>query len=436
MKMKTKTEHPAALNRRGFLKSTGVAVMGGALAPAISFSQSAPKAANVLKIGLIGCGGRGSGAASQAIQADPDVVLTAMGDAFIDRLDESYNALVELHPKKVQVEKTHKFIGFDAYQKVIASGVDVVLLATPPAFRPDHMIAAIEAGKHVFCEKPVAVDAPGIRKVLEAAKKAKEKKLSVVSGFCFRYDSPKRALFEKILNGEIGEVKNIYTVRNGGKLWSMPRKQDWGDIEYQLRNWLYYDYLSGDFITEMMVHSLDMMSWAMGDRNPIRATGTGGRQSRTNEIYGNVYDHFAIEYEYENNVKGIHMSRQQEGCANTNRVEIAGSTGNGFIQGKKHEITGKSSWHYDGPENDMYQTEHNELFTSIRNSSPINDGEKMARSSMLGILGRMTAYTGKTISWEEALNSQYVIGPAIDQYNWKLKWPVAEVAKPGITNFF
>jgi len=425
-----------AVNRRDFIKSTSAAVIGGTIVPSVGFSKATPKIDNTIKVGLIGCGGRGSGAAAQAIQADPDVVLTAMGDVFPDRLKQSYDALYELHPKKVLVEKSNQFIGFDAYKKVIDSGVDVVLLTTPPAFRPDHLTAAVNAGKHAFCEKPVAVDAPGVRKVLEAAKKAKEKKLSVMSGFCFRYDFPKRAIFEKVLKGEIGEIKNVYTIRNGGKLWSLPRKPDWGNMEYQLRNWLYYDYLSGDFLVEMMVHSLDMMSWALGDVNPISATGTGGRQTRTEEVYGNVYDHFAIEFEYENGVKGLHMSRQQDGCSNSNRVEVAGSKGNAFIQGNKHAITGSINWQFEGEKGDLSQNEHNELFAAIRSGKLINDGEKMARSSMLGILGRMAAYTGKTIKWEDALNSNHSLGPAIDQYNWKLDWPVAEVAKPGITNFF
>ncbi len=427
----------SAVNRRGFLKRTGAVVIGSSLIHQLGFAGHPLQASsNTLKVGLIGCGGRGAGAASQALQADANVVLTAMGDVFQDRLDESYKELAEMYPEKVKVDKAHKFVGFDAYKKVIESDVDVVLLATPPAFRPDHMMAAVEAGKHAFCEKPVAIDAPGVRKVLAAAKKAKEKKLSVVSGFCFRYDLPKLALFDKVLKGEIGEIKNVYTIRNGGELWTKPRQPGWTDMEYQLRNWLYYDWLSGDFITEMMVHSLDMMSWAMGDKNPIKATGTGGRQSRTEEIYGNAYDHFAIEYEYEKGVKGMHMSRQQDGCSFTNRVEIAGSQGNAFIHGNKHEITGKVNWQYEGPKNDMYQTEHDELFASIRQGKPINDGELMARSSMLGVLGRMVAYTGQTITWDEAMNSNVVLAPAIDQYSWELKWATAEVAKPGITKVF
>ena len=436
--MKKNNENIFASGRRRFLKSTGAAFIGGTLAHQIGFAKQPASTVigNTLKVGLIGCGGRGSGAAGQALQADPHVVLTAMADIFPDRLDECYRDLVAKFPEKVKVDKTQRFIGFDAYKKVIESDLDVVLLATPPAFRPDHLMATIKAGKHVFCEKPVAVDAPGVRNVLAAVKLAKEKKLSVVSGFCFRYDAPKRALFEKVLKGEIGEIKNVYTIRNGGQLWSFPRQSGWSDMEYQLRNWLYYNWLSGDFMTEQMVHSLDMMSWAMGDKNPVAATGIGGRQSRVQEIYGNVYDHCGIEYEYDKGVKGLHLSRQQEGCSTTSRVEIAGTQGNALISGDRHEISGKVNWHYEGEKKDMYQTEHDELFASIRQGRPIHDGELMARSTMIAILGRMAAYTGQTITWDEALQSNQVLGPAVDQYSWELKWAGPKIAKPGITKSF
>jgi predicted dehydrogenase len=245
-----------------------------------------------------------------------------MGDVFEDRLNESYQELIKEAEDKVKVSNQNKFVGFDAYLKVIQSGVDVVLLTTPPAFRPDHLTAAVDAGKHVFCEKPVAVDAPGVRKVLAAAKKAQEKKLSLLSGFCLRYDSGNRAIFGKILNGDIGEIKTVSTFRNGGELWYKPRQQSWSNMTNQMRNWYYYNWLSGDFIVEMAVHSLDMMSWAMGDKMPVQATGTGGRQVRVEDKYGNIYDHFAVEFEYANGVKGFHFARQQEKTSSRNSVEV------------------------------------------------------------------------------------------------------------------
>ncbi|WP_018614920.1 Gfo/Idh/MocA family protein [Segetibacter koreensis] len=430
-----KNKNIFAPNRRSFIRNSSLALIGSTLT--YNTGIAAPSGGtrrNVLKVGLIGCGGRGTGAAAQALQADPDVVLTAMGDVFEDRLNEAYQDIIKVAGDKVKVNKENKFIGFDAYLKVIASGVDVVLLATPPAFRPDHLTAAINAGKHVFCEKPVAVDAPGVRKVLMAAKKAKEKNLSLVSGFCFRYDSSNRAIFGKILKGDVGDIRAVSTFRYGGELWTKPRQPDWTEMTYQMRNWYYYNWLSGDFIVEQAVHSLDMMSWAMGDQMPVKATGTGGRQVRVDDIFGNIYDHFAIEFEYANGAKGFHSTRQQAGTSNRNTVEVMGTDGNALINiGRNYEITGKNAWKYSGPKNNMYQTEHDELFASIRNGKPMNDGEWMAKSTMLAIWARMAGYTGQTISWDQAMNSNETLGPKTEDYTWDLKWKVPPVAKPGIT---
>lgn len=432
--MKENTGISGKSNRRLFIKSTGAAVIGSTLPFTMGFAKPGiSPTANTLKVGLIGCGGRGSGAAAQALAADPDVILTAMGDVFSDRLEQSYSAILEEHPKKVKVNKSHKFVGFDAYKKVIESGVDVVILTTPPSFRPEHLTAAIDAGKHVFCEKPVAVDAPGVRKVLEAVRKAKEKNLSLTSGFTYRYEFSKRALVERILNGDIGEIKSVSATRNGGGLWYKPREANWTDMEYQMRNWYYQNWLSGDYIVEMIVHSLDMMSWAMGEKIPVKATGTGGRQARVDQKYGNIYDHFAIEYEYENGVRGFCLSRQQEGCSNRNTIEIAGTKGDAIVGGKVPIITGKTKWEYNGEINNPYQTQHDELFAAIRKGKPTNDGQIMVNSTMMGILGRMVAYSGQTLTWQDALNSNQVLGPPVDQFSWDLKYTSPEVAIPGVT---
>lgn len=424
-----------AQNRRSFLKNSGIALIGSTLAYRTGIAAPLPGAKNTtLKVGLIGCGGRGTGAAVQALQADPDVVLTAMGDVFEDRLNEAYQEIIKVANNRVTINNENKFVGFDAYLKVINSGVDVVLLATPPAFRPDHLMAAVNAGKHVFCEKPVAVDAPGVRKVLLAAKKAQEKKLSLVSGFCFRYDLSNRSIFGKILKGDVGDIRTVSTFRHGGELWTKPRQPDWTKMTYQMRNWYYYNWLSGDFIVEQAVHSIDMMSWAMGDQMPVKATGTGGRQVRVAEIYGNIYDHFAVEFEYANGAKGFHFTRQQAGTSGRNTVEVMGTEGTASITiGRSYEITGKNAWKYTGPRNDMYQTEHDELFASIRNGKPINDGEWMAKSTMLAIWARMAGYTGQTITWDQAINSNETLGPKTEDYTWDLNWKVPPVAKPGIT---
>ncbi|WP_025764847.1 Gfo/Idh/MocA family protein [Dyadobacter tibetensis] len=425
-------------SRRDVLKMAGMAIAGSAL-PTVAILNPNKVYAGVnsetLKVGLIGCGGRGSGAANQALKADKNVVLHAMGDIFKDKMDSSHANLSKIHGAKVKVDEDRKFLGFDAFQKVLDSGVDVVLLATPPHFRPEHLTAAVKAGKHVFCEKPVAVDAAGVRKVLDAAKMAKQKNLSLMSGFCWRYHEPKRASFNRILDGAVGDISAVYNTYDTGTLWSFPRQPGWTDAEYVLRNWTYYTWLAGDHIVEQAVHSIDMMAWAMGGKLPISAVGTGGRQVRTDELFGNVFDHFSIVYDYDNGVKGFHHSRQQANCENSYLVETIGSKGRAMVNCAKnhHEIYGQNPWKYDGANNDMYQTEHNELFAAIRSGNHVNDGEFMAHSTLTAIMGRMAAYTGKRISWDQALNSTEVLGP--DTYSFQMAPPAIEVAKPGITAF-
>ncbi|MFT3747942.1 MAG: Gfo/Idh/MocA family oxidoreductase [Agriterribacter sp.] len=428
--------------RRAFLKLSGMAVTASALPFNIIQAKTVSKNINAdtLKVGLIGCGGRGSGAANQALNADPNVVLHAMADLFQDRLQKSLTNLKELHGDKANVSPEHQYIGFDAYKKVLDSGVDVVILATTPAFRPLHLEAAVEAGKHIFCEKPVAVDAAGIKRVLEAAKKAKAKNVSIVSGFCWRFHEPKRATFGKINDGAIGDVLTVYNTYNTGDTYrtyqfEAPRLDN---AEWQLRNWPLFNWLSGDHIVEQAVHSIDMMSWAFGNQLPISAVGTGGRQVRVGEKNGNIFDHFAITYEFANGAKGFHMSRQQEGCERSYAVESWGTKGRALVDcaANIHQInTGKKQWTYSGQNNDMYQTEHNELFAAIRKGNTISQGEDVALSSMIAIMGRMVAYTGKKITWDEAMNSKEILGPSTDSYTFDLAIPVTEVAKPGITPF-
>ena len=340
------------------------------------------------------------------------------------------NASEKGYPEKVAVEEEHCFVGFDAYQRVIDSGVDVVLLATPPHFRPAHLRAAVEAGKHAFCEKPVAVDAPGVRSVLASAELAESQGLSIVSGFCWRYDYGVRETMKRVLDGEIGEIVAIQENYNTGSLWMHPRQPEWSDMEWQLRNWLYFTWLSGDHNVEQHVHSLDKAAWAMRDEPPVRATGLGGRQVRTASEYGHVFDHHAVVYEYANGTRAFAFCRQQDGCSNDVDDYIMGTKGQAVVL--KNRITGPHEWRFRGEKNNMYQTEHDELFASIRSGQPINDGVPMARSTMMAILGRMATYTGQTISWEQAFNSQETLGPAT--YEWG-SLEVPAVAMPGRTPF-
>lgn len=434
---------PTNASRRNFIKLSGSTLAASTMGFNV-IANPYPKHqfnADTLKVGIIGCGGRGTGAALQAVRGDKNIVLTAMADVFEDKLELAYNSLMEEAPDKIKVPANQKFLGFDAYKKVLQTDVDIIISGTPPNFRPAHLEAAIEAGKHVFFEKPVAVDAAGIRKVIEVAKKAKEKKLGFMSGFCWRYDFPKRETFQRVLDGEIGDVLSIYNTYNTGAGAWRDIKPSWGKFKKELRNWVYYTWMSGDHIVEQAVHSLDLMSWAKGDVLPIKASGTGGRQSRIEPEFGNIYDHFAITYEYPDGSRGFHHSRQQKGTTGAYGIELLGTRGRCDINvWNRHEIKGKQSWswektHTEKDKNNMYQTEHDELMASIRKGDPINDGIRSANSTMLAIWGRMVAYTGKDLTWDEALNSQEMLTPHIDEYNWDLDWKIKEVARPGVTQF-
>jgi predicted dehydrogenase len=416
--------------RRDFLASAATAAALASLAPGVHAAGS-----DVLKVGLVGCGGRGTGAAGQALNADPNVLLIAMGDMFPDRLQSSLRDLRadEKIAAKVQVKPENCYTGFDAYKGVLQSGVDVVLLTTPPHFRPLHLQAAVDAGKHVFCEKPVAVDAPGVRKVFAACRDARRKGTAVVSGLCWRYHHAKRETFKRLHDGAVGDVVALHTSYNTGSLWHRDRQPGWSDMEWQLRNWLYFTWLSGDHIVEQHIHSLDKMAWAMKDQPPLKATGTGGRQVRTGPEFGQIWDHFATVFEYPNGVKLFAYCRQQAGTAQDVTDHVLGTEGTCDVM--KHSIRGKNRWQYrpqPGSVDDMYQNEHNELFASIRSGKPINDGEWMTQSTLLAIMGRMAAYTGKVITWEQALNSKEDLTPPAYEFG---PLPVPPVAMPGVTKF-
>ncbi len=426
---------PESPSRRNFLRQSTTAVVAGSVAMNMGLRAGAFAAgSDVLRVGLIGCGGRGTGAAQQALRADPNARLIAMGEAFSDRLDESLQSLKNSTVKdRVQVDDDHKFVGFDAYKHVIET-CDVVLLAEPPHFRPQHLRAAIEAGKQVFAEKPVAVDAPGIRSVQETCKMAEQKGLSVVSGLCWRYHEAVRATFDQVHSGAIGDIRAMQCIYNSSGVWEPRRtpEQCKSEMEYQMRNWYYYTWLSGDFNVEQHVHSLDKMAWAMKDETPVSVSGTGGRQQRTDPKYGNIYDHFNVVYEYANGVKAFASCRHFRGCTNDVSDHIYGTKGTCHIVSDRTSISGEVNWRYKGEPIDMYQAEHNAFFASIRSGKPINNGHYMSMSSMLAIAGRMSAYTGKTLTWDQCMSSQQDLTPPA--YEWG---PLAtpQVAIPGVTPF-
>jgi predicted dehydrogenase len=418
-------------SRRAFLKSSSACVIAGALAgPARAQKGVSP--GETLRIGLIGCGGRGTGAANQALQADPSVRLVAMGDAFEDRLQSSLETLSKQEEikDKIDVTKARRFTGFDAYKGVIESS-DVVLLATPPHFRPIHLQAAIDAGKHVFAEKPVAVDATGVRSVLAVCQEARRKELSIVSGLALRYSYPHRETVRRIQNGAIGEVRVLQANDYRGPIWVKPRQPGWTEMEYQMRNWYYFTWLSGDFNVEQHVHMLDLCSWIMKDDYPVRAYGTGGRQVRTGPEYGNIYDHHSVVYEYAGGAKLFATCRQQSGCMNDISVEVFGTKGKATFGRRNPEIIADERWSYEGEQNIQQQTEHDELFASIRDGKGLNNGEYMSKSTLLAIMGRMATYTGKAVTWEQAMNSKENLAP--ERYDWDAKPPEAVIAMPGVT---
>ncbi|HEX5176122.1 MAG TPA: Gfo/Idh/MocA family oxidoreductase [Chthoniobacteraceae bacterium] len=437
--MNIRTTPPdSPLTRRTFLGNTAAAVAGGALiagAPSIGRAQSA----KTLNIALVGCGGRGSGAAKQALSADSNIVLTAMADIAPDQIEKSLGNLKEQfssEPEKIKVDDKRKFVGLDAIDKVLASDVDVVLLTTPPGFRPEHFEKTVKAGKHAFCEKPIATDAPGVRRFLEAAKLSKEKGLGCQSGFCWRSHYPHRETYKRIHDGMIGDVRAIYGTYLTNTPWVKPRQPGWTDLEYQLRNWMYFCWLSGDHLVEQAVHTVDKMCWTMNDVDPISATGQGGRQQRVEDQYGHIYDHFTIQYEFPNNTRAFIFCRQQQGCSNEVSDHVLGTKG--FLRqtsGRLNMIeAGTDRWKYQGPNHDMYQTEHDEFFASLREGKPLNFAEKLAHSTMVAIMGRMSAYTGQTITWEDAINSKEDLRPK-EKLEWNMKLETPPVPIPGRTKF-
>jgi predicted dehydrogenase len=400
-------------SRRSFLRTSAIAGLGAGLsAPLSATGRVRNGREDELRIGLIGCGGRGTGAAAQALSTNGPVRLVAMADMFADSLDNALKSLMENETlaKRIDVPAERRFVGFDAYQGVLASDIDVVCIATPPHFRPQHFEAAIAAGKHVFLEKPVAVDAPGVRKVLAAAELAKQKKLAVVSGLQRHHQNGYLEAMQRIHAGQLGKLLYARCSWNMGSLWHRGRDPKWSDMEWQLRNWLYFTWLSGDHIVEQHVHNIDVVNWALKG-HPLRARGMGGRQVRTDAKWGNIFDHHAVQFEYQDGVMCFSECRQIDGCANDVSEHVYGADGECHMDSGNWRIEGKNAWKFAGQGNDPYQTEHDDLFASIRSGNLLNEGQMVAESTMSAILGRMATYTGKVVTWDGAMASNDVWGP-------------------------
>lgn len=422
--------------RRDFLKSS--TLLSAAMATGLSSSGAHAAGSGTIRVGLIGCGGRGTGAGEQAMAAGKDVKLVALGDMFRESLENSRDHLRRVGGDRFDVPDDRCFVGFDAYKQVIDSGVDVVLLATPPGFRPIHFQAAIDAGKHCFVEKPVAVDAPGVRAVLAACEEARKKNLSVVSGLCWRYHNAMRETVKRIQDGAIGKIHTLqctYNTQNAKTPFAFDPKK-WSEMEYQIRNWYYFSWLSGDHNVEQHVHSLDKMAWVLKDEFPVRCFGTGGRQVRTGPECGNIYDHHSVTYEFASGAKCFSMCRQWDHTPPDVSDYMYGTHGRATLLGSNKRnswvIEGDNPWKFgrDKKENNMYQQEHDELFASIRSSNPLNDGEYMCKSTLMGIMGRMATYTGQAVTWDAAFNSKEDLVPKTFAFGPN---PVPPPAIPGVT---
>lgn len=407
-KDKTTGSQPES-SRRTFLKaSSGVLAAGAVAAPALSLATPHVAGSDSIRLGLIGCGGRGKGAAVQAMNTTSgEVTLDALGDVFPDRMEDCVETCRNAHKDKVRVTDATRFIGYDAYEKVLASDIDMVILATPPGFRPLHFEAAVKAGKHVFMEKPVAVDGPGVRRVLEANKIAKEKNLAVGVGLQRRHERLYMETIDRLKNGAIGDIVFSRAYWNSGGVWVNPRRDEWTELEYQMRNWYYFNWICGDHIVEQHIHNLDVINW-LKDGFPVKAQGMGGREVRDGIDYGQIFDHFSVEYTYEDGSKMLSQCRHIKKTWGSVSEHAHGTKGTSAITRGTYETFDGEKFKSKGGRGG-HQQEHHDLFADIRAGKIPNEAEYGAKSTLTAILGRMTTYSGKEISWDQAMNSQLVL---------------------------
>ena len=452
--MKSPTKNKSQISRRKFIERSGIGLAGAATIssfPNVIARTVAP--ADEIKVGVIGCGGRGTGAALDVVNAATKVIypltgyhtedavegakaqaenikIVALADVFPDRLESCRNQLKKVG---VEVEDKYCFTGFDGYLKLLEiDEINYVILATPPHFRPMHLRAAVEANKNVFIEKPASVDVAGAKSIIESGEIAKQKGLAIGAGTHRRRENHTREVIKRIHDGEIGAVKAMYTEFLTGELWSVDRQEGWSDMEFQLRNWLYYINLGGDLIVEQYVHTIDAMNWVNGN-HPVKAIALGGRQVRTDPKFGNIYDHMSVQYEYPDGVLGFCMDRQINGC--TDRVQdiIVGCSGKatmGYATGIKTDDG--EQWRFRGDRINAYQLEHVEIIQSIRNGKPVNEAKQVAESTLTAIMGREAAYSGREIKWDELMKSEQDF--TLDKYELG-DLPISPVPMPGTYKF-
>jgi predicted dehydrogenase len=426
--------------RRRFIKTS---VAGGTAAMLLPSGILYGKSPDKIRVGLIGCGGRGTGAGIiDCAESTPGVELVAIGDLFEDHVKSAPESIkANMQKRGLSVKDIYKvtpdttFVGFDAYKNVIACDLDMVILTAPPFFRPEHLRAAVEAGKHVFMEKPIAVDPVGVRSVIESSDLAKEKGLAIVAGTQLRRIFTNRETIKRVHNGDIGDITGGQVVRAGGAMrdWRKEeedRKPEWSDMEYQIRRWLFWIWQAGDFITEMHVHNLDIMNWILGS-HPVQCMGVGGRQVRTEAKYGDCYDHFAVEYEYPNDVRIEYIGTQIDGFTYRSDQRVTGTKGSVYLYGGNGVISGENPWKFEGESPNPSVLQYAEMIDSIRKGTPLNEGRQIADSTMTAILGRMSAYTGRALKWDWAMNAS-----KLDLTPGEMKFgdlPDMPVPMPGVT---
>lgn len=421
------------LSRRTFVQAAAVAAagftpLGGAGMP----GPGRRGARKTIGVGVIGCGGRGTGAAVNALEASDRTRVVALADLFADRASGSLGQLRSQGGDRVTATEQDVYVGFDGYEKLLArEDVHYVCLATPPHFRPLHLEAAVRAGKHVFTEKPVAVDPAGVRRVLEAASAADRAGLRIVAGTQRRHEASYLELMRRIGDGAIGELVSARCYWNQGGLWVHQRKPEYSDMEWQCRNWLYFTWLSGDHIVEQHIHNLDVVNWALGGP-PIKATGMGGREVRTGAEYGNIFDHHAIEYEYAGGVSVLSMCRQIDGTAGRVEEVLVGTKGRAIARPgfAVIEQADGQRWRFTEPNPNPYMQEHADLISAIERDEPLNEAKRVAESTLTAIMGRMSTYTGQTVTWEQAMQSKLDLTPARYEFG---PLAVEPIAVPGRT---
>jgi len=422
---------PAGLSRRDFIK-TSAAVTLAALGSGTGriFAAGSDK----IRVGLIGCGGRGTKSIIECAKSSSGVELVAMGDLFKDHLEKCRNKLKEdLPAESLKVTDETCFCGFDAYQKVIACDIDLVLLVTPPHFRPEHLKAAIEAGKHVFMEKPVAVDPVGGRSIIASSELAEQKGLGILAGTQRHHQNHYLEIIKRVHDGDIGELVSAqcYWNEDNKANWGVyPRQPGWSDMEWQCRNWFFFTWLCGDHIVEQHLHNIDVVNWAM-KAHPVKALGIGGRHVRTGPEYGNIFDHFAVEYEYPNGARVLSMCRQMDGTSGRVSEHLVGTKGTTYTDKSNGFIRGEKPFKYEGESPNPYVQEHADLIASIRAGKPLNEGRRVAESTLTAVMGRMSTYTGRELSWNWVMNaSKLDLRPPKYEFG---ELPVEPVAIPGVT---